>query len=340
VQQPLKSVSASALKKAAYRVNKLNRYEGRQKHQQKLLTQALDPSFYNPMFFDQYTPPAESLEKVAPGWYKQHNQTLTKNGPATKAQSPVTRAQSNLPIRSPPQSPKSPKLPHMKFIKRPEPKQSYLKQVNQAPRTLESPRQLLVILDLNGTLLYRKQRGGNNNYVARPRVDEFLHYLIANHKVMVWSSAKPENVGIMCERLFTPEQREQLVGVWGRDKLRLTAAQYNQKVQVYKQLTWVWNDHIVASSALGTGREWSQENTVLIDDSEEKAASEPYNILKIDEFEGKAEQMEADVLGQVVNYLDLLKWERDVSAYMSRTPFEYDETLDAYDWMPIVNDMH
>ena len=78
----------------------------------------------------------------------------------------------------------------------------------------------------------------------------------------------------------------------------------------------------------------------MIDDSEEKAASEPYNILKIDEFEGKAEQMEADVLGQVVNYLDLLKWERDVSAYMSRTPFEYDETLDAYDWMPIVNDMH
>ncbi|KAI7206008.1 hypothetical protein KC352_g18214, partial [Hortaea werneckii] len=123
-----------------------------------------------------------------------------------------------------------------------------------------------------------------------------------------------------------------------RDKLHLTPAQYNQKVQVYKQLRWAWRDHIVSSSAPPSTGEWDQENTVLIDDSEEKAASEPYNLLKIDEYEGTAEQDELDVLGQVVEYLEKLSRQSNVSAYMREHPFQFDKEAPAFNWLPTLVD--
>ena len=78
----------------------------------------------------------------------------------------------------------------------------------------------------------------------------------------------------------------------------------------------------------------------MIDDSVEKAASEPHNLIEIDEFEGRPEQMTVDVLGQVVRYLEVLRMERDVSAYMRTKPFVFDEGAPAFDWMGVVNDMH
>jgi len=235
--------------------------------------------------------------------------------------------------------PQSPKRPHLHLVKRPEPAWTYLKRASFPPRTLDATRPLLVVLDLNGTLLFRKNK--RNGFVARGHVAEFLHYLLANHKLLIWSSAKPENVHSICAQLFTPAQLEQLVGIWGRDTLRLTDEQYNQRTQVYKQLSWVWKDHVIQSSVpRGADAEWNQENTVLIDDSVEKAASEPHNLIEIDEFEGRPEQMTVDVLGQVVRYLEVLRMERDVSAYMRTKPFVFDEGAPAFDWMGVVNDMH
>ena len=202
---------------------------------------------------------------------------------------------------------------------------------------MQQPRPLLVVLDLNGTLLHRKNRG--SSFVGRPRVNEFLHYLFSHHSVMVWSSARPDNVQGMCEKLLLKPQKEQLIGIWARDQLRLPADAYNQKVQVYKQLSWIWKDKKIQSANPNPIEYWSQENTVLIDDSVEKAASEPYNLIQLEEFENKTEQVEVDVLGQVVKYLELLRWERDVSAYVRWKPFAFDPEK-AFNWMPIVNDMH
>ncbi|KAK4550637.1 hypothetical protein LTR36_000216 [Oleoguttula mirabilis] len=339
LQQPLKSVSTKELNRR-HRINKQVRYA--QHEQQAPKAKVFDPTLFNSAFLNQYTPPAESLKDVVPGWYKQtlagklvQSQNTSKG---LKAQVPVGQTRFNPSMRTPPPSPK-PASGKLKLIRRPEPTRAYLTQARQDSLTLDQPRPLLVILDLNGTLLYRKQRGGST-FVGRPRVKEFLHYLLTYHRVMVWSSARPENVGPMCDQLFTAEQRKNLVAVWGRDKLRLSKDHYNEKVQVYKQLSWIWKDHVIASSCGGPEREWSQENTVLIDDSVEKAASEPHNIIKIHEFEAKREQMEIDVLGQVVKYLETLRWERDVSAYLRWKPFVYEEDAEAYDWMPIVNDMH
>lgn len=237
------------------------------------------------------------------------------------------------------------KSPHLRLLKRPEPSRTYLAQANMQSYQMANPQPLLVVLDLNGTLLHRHTHN-RTNFVLRPRVPEFLHYLLTTHKVMVWSSARLDNVKSMCSRLFTHAQAAGLVAIWARDRLGLTPAQYREKVQVYKQLSWIWSDPVVQSSApdsLPEMRglfEWGQENTVLIDDSVEKAASEPYNLVQIDEFEGRAEQMQVDVLGQVVGYLETLRTEGDVSGYMRCKPFVYDPAAAAFDWMPIFNRMH
>ena len=156
---------------------------------------------------------------------------------------------------------------------------------------------------------------------------------------MVWSSATRKNVQGMCDKLFEKDQKDRLVAIWARDTLRLPAEAYNQKVQVYKQLSWVWRDIDVQTSSVSPDDEWDQDNTVLIDDSVEKAASEPHNLIKIDEFEGTDEEKEMDVLGQVVEYLEKLRMEENVSAYIRETPFVYDADKQ-FDWMEIVNDMH
>lgn len=170
--------------------------------------------------------------------------------------------------------------------------------------------------------------------MARPYVNEFLRYLLKNHHVMVWSSARPYNVDPMCKKLFSQEEMAQLVAVWSRDHLRLPNNVYKEKVQVYKQLSWVWSDSAIQAKS---SARWSQADTVLIDDSIEKAASEPHNIIEIEEFEGKGEQMEVDVLGQVVQYLEALRWEKDVSAYMRSKPFAFDAGM-SFDWAPVVED--
>ena len=230
-----------------------------------------------------------------------------------------------------------PNAPHINLLPRPKPTAAYLKQAALAPTNIPRPRPLLVILDLNGTLLRRSTFGGNNTFTSRPHVQEFLQYLLAHHKVLFWSSARPENVKVMVDRLLTTAQRAKLVGVWGRDRFQLSKAQYDTKVQVYKQLSWVWADKDVQATFLpqseaAIAQQWSQADTVLIDDTVEKALSEPYNLIKITEFEGKKEEMSQDVLGQVVNYLEVLREVRDVSAGMRECPFEYLERLGGADW--------
>lgn len=197
-------------------------------------------------------------------------------------------------------------------------------------QTLDSPRQLLVVLDLNGTLLYRKARGGSI-FVTRPKVNEFIRYLFKHHRVMVWSSAKPANVRPMCAQLFSPEQHQRLIAIWARDTLRIPDKHYNSKVQVYKQLSWIWEDGNLHAAKKDASPIWEQANTVLIDDSVEKAASEPHNLICLEEFEDRPDQRTSDVLGQVVKYLEMLKYEKDVSAFMHLMPFTYNPG-EVFDW--------
>ncbi|KAF2085736.1 HAD-like protein, partial [Saccharata proteae CBS 121410] len=205
----------------------------------------------------------------------------------------------------------------------PKPTADYIDQASQEPQRLATPQRLLIIMDLNGALIHRPKRNEPSKFVGRPFVKPFLEYLLASFSVMVWSSARPENVDKMCSQLFTPEQRRQLVTEWGRDMLGLNAAQYNEKVQVYKQLDKVWDFAKIGHwhPERLDGQLFGQHNTLLIDDSVLKASSEPFNLIQITEFVGQREQMSKDVLGQVVGYLEQAKMQQDVSRFVKRKPF-------------------
>lgn len=213
------------------------------------------------------------------------------------------------------------------YLLQPKPTFEYLTIAEKEPARLEAPRPLLVVIDLNGTLVHRPQRNKSSRVIRRPYVTAFLDYLLANHRVMVWSSARPENVGRMCAQLFAPADRARLAAEWGRDTLDLTPKQYMEKVQVYKKLSKVWRQadtgkwhplHSRTRSARNNDfhtQRFGQHNTLLIDDSVLKASSEPHNLVRVEEFEGRPDQMQTDVLRQVVAYLEEAKWMENVSAW-------------------------
>ncbi|KAL1306365.1 hypothetical protein AAFC00_005077 [Neodothiora populina] len=189
-----------------------------------------------------------------------------------------------------------------------------------------SPRPLLVILDLNGVIVHRGRRRA---FVPRPGLGPFLDYLFANHHVMIWSSGLPSNVIAICSQVFTSEQQGSLVGIWGRDKLHLPEALFKQNIQVYKQLSWIWESkNLQKKAAKGTllcnapVGSYKQSNTVLVDDTVEKGLAEPFNLLKVDEFIGQHEADGSGALMHVMQYLERLKWARDVSVYMHHYPFD------------------
>ncbi|KAL9102909.1 MAG: hypothetical protein Q9163_002001 [Psora crenata] len=198
----------------------------------------------------------------------------------------------------------------------PNPTAAYLSQAEIPPTRLPTPQRLLLVLDLNGTLLSRKI--GSTQYTPRSSLTDFLEYCCSNHSVLIWSSATPHNVNGICAQLFTSEQRTRLVGQWGRDTFGLTPGQYKKRVQVYKRLSRIWDSpHLLKYPHPHTakGESWGQHNTVLIDDSAEKAASEPYNCIKVPEFTSNSKEKE-DLLAQVVGWLEEARRWGDVSAFV------------------------
>ncbi|KHN94636.1 phosphoprotein phosphatase [Metarhizium album ARSEF 1941] len=207
----------------------------------------------------------------------------------------------------------------------PSPSGRYLAQALLPPALLPAPRRILVILDLNGTLLYRPSRRRPSHFVQRPHAQRFLRYCLDAFHLAIWSSARPQNVDSMVAQLLTPAECRRCVVIWARDRLGLSPDDYDARVQVYKRLSTVWQSPQVRAAhpdAARAGR-WDQSNTVLVDDSREKGRSEPYNILPVPEFSGLQAEL-PDVLPQVHDYLNALCFQADVSRYMRLNPFALD----------------
>jgi hypothetical protein len=205
----------------------------------------------------------------------------------------------------------------------PDPTNEYLALSNVMPRPLHEPQHLLVVIDLNGTLLFRPSRRQPTKFTARPNTRQFLRYCIETFTVVIWSSAKPENVNNMCDTILTPELRKQVVAIWGRDKFGLSRADYETRVQCYKRLTKLWSDNKVARShpLWASGGRWNQTNTVLVDDSLEKGRSEPFNLVEIPEFFGDEREI-GEFLPQVHDFLNHLSMHSNVSACLRARPFK------------------
>ncbi|KAI1366598.1 hypothetical protein F5Y08DRAFT_301086 [Xylaria arbuscula] len=202
----------------------------------------------------------------------------------------------------------------------PDPDPEYLALASHPPFQLPQPRNLLVVIDLNGTLLHRPTRKKPVRFVERPYAREFLSYCINTFSVVIWSSARPDNVSAMYQKLVEPEDHAKVIAVWARDRFNLTKSDYNLRVQCYKRLTYLWKDPVIRASALGDG-DWTQLNTVLIDDSIEKARSEPFNLLQLPEFTGNANEP-GFILPQVHDYLNECSQQINVSAFIRSQPFK------------------
>ena len=199
----------------------------------------------------------------------------------------------------------------------PEPTRVYLAQSLLPPVPRSSPQRLLVILDLNGTLIARNRRTGT--FKERPALHTFLSYIFHHHVPMVFTSARPHNAEKICQALFTAHQRQKLAAIWGRDRLGLTREQYNEKVQVYKRLEDVWANKTIQEKHPEKETIWSQANTVLIDDSLLKGVSQPHNLLLVPEFgRSKAESETFAVFRELVLKLEELKMQTDVSRLIRR----------------------
>jgi hypothetical protein len=188
-------------------------------------------------------------------------------------------------------------------------------------------REQLIILDLNGTLLARKcgrAKSGSINPTPRPGLRAFLNYIFKHFSVMVWSSARPDNVSLMLKALFTPAEKQMLLAEWGRDTLGLTKFEFNQKVQVYKRLDRVWEgQYRVAFPMEG---KWDQTNTMLLDDSPTKAVGQPYNHVEVSEFLGTMREVREDrVLINLVGYLEEIRLQGNVSAFIRTAPYKASE---------------
>ncbi|KAH8652355.1 HAD-like domain-containing protein [Xylariales sp. PMI_506] len=198
----------------------------------------------------------------------------------------------------------------------------YLTRSAEPPAVLPYPRHILVVMDLNGTLLHRPSPKNPSRFVERPFARTFLDYCLRTFTVAIWSSTKPENVQKMLPRLLSPTDQGKIVAIWGRDTLGLSHADYNQRVQCYKRLEVLWADPNVAASHpdAAIGGRWDQTNTVLVDDSNEKARTEPYNLIQLPEFEGDINE-QGFVLPQVHDYLNLCAQQQNISAFIRTSPF-------------------
>ncbi|CAK7217897.1 hypothetical protein SBRCBS47491_003320 [Sporothrix bragantina] len=205
----------------------------------------------------------------------------------------------------------------------PEPSPAYLEQAGLDSQHVDTAQPLLIVVDLNGTLLHRPDGFRNPKlFVRRPHAFVFMDYMIKNFWVVVWSSARPDNVTHMCRNLLQDEAMQSLVAVWDRSRFGLTPADYNTRVQCYKRLTLLWEDPAVSQShpQYKIGGRWSQANTVLIDDSTEKARSEPFNAITVPEFANQPGLYD-NILPRVHDYLNELCFQSDVSAFMRVNPF-------------------
>jgi hypothetical protein len=129
----------------------------------------------------------------------------------------------------------------------------FISHEDEEPGTLASK---LLVLDLNGTLIYRNKTGsGGRTSYARPYLGCFFKYIFRTlpdenqprpWEVFVWSSAQPHNVRAMLESTFDPAhidglwekelatgsmdmgEKGKVLGVWARDKMGLSEKEYGQ----------------------------------------------------------------------------------------------------------------
>ncbi|KAJ2158736.1 hypothetical protein GGF46_003550 [Coemansia sp. RSA 552] len=203
----------------------------------------------------------------------------------------------------------------------------------------------MVVLDLNGTLLWRGPRKDDRsrNAYPRPHLGELLQFLADNFAVMVWSSAQPDSVHEMMTKILAPHY-QQFVRVWDRRYCDLDG-EYFSKAKTVKDLNRICNGFSLEDSpnrdvyktyngykgaCVDTKDRWTLENMLIVDDSESKTELQKDNHIFVSTFESPIERKSAglppdDELLKLKHYLELYTRQKDtypnLLAYLTAHPW-------------------
>lgn len=145
----------------------------------------------------------------------------------------------------------------------------------------------LVILDMNNVLVYRVFRYGLDEPDKDPRIKsmlnsavgvgkfftwdrpgrrDFVEYCLDNFDVAVWSSAKQENVDLLCSHVFG-ERRPELAFEW--DQTKCVPVQDDSRPDRH-----IFLKPVASVFAAFPGR-WDEDSVLIIDDSVSKMSRNP-----------------------------------------------------------------
>ena len=159
----------------------------------------------------------------------------------------------------------------------------------------------LIVLDLNGTLLHRLTKSADKKAAAlhpsyrkpdavvkkcpiylRPHLQSFLGRILSFADVAVWTSAKRENAFPMVRAAFHSHldnhNMHPLKFVWSQEECQIHQSPRVKgcyKPDFRKPLTQIWHKY---------KRLYSEENTIIIDDSFRKVSGYERNHISIPEF--------------------------------------------------------
>lgn len=189
-----------------------------------------DPVGTSPVKPDPYAdnPIVDEAEPQSPARKKRHDRQ--------RSSSPLRAPEETVRARSRSKGPSEPPLK--------EPSPEYLAVTLEPSFKLNDARaqRKLLVLDLNGTLVFRSPHQKRNAYQMRgnqrplrtvhrrPYLTSFTEYLFhpGNREwldTMIWSSAQPHSVADMVDHCF-PGKKDELAAIWARDTLGLTQEDY------------------------------------------------------------------------------------------------------------------
>ncbi|KAI9593301.1 HAD-like domain-containing protein [Syncephalis fuscata] len=205
----------------------------------------------------------------------------------------------------------------------------------------------LLVLDLNGTLIHRTK---SKQFYARPHLGEFLGRVIQHYAVLIWSSARPENVQLMARHCFQQYDRHQqkqqkhdvkkettstdasidyrnklwlnelpgqiryqdyLAALWDRRAFGFTPQEYSGNPVTVKDLQRIWDWRSC----------WHAGNTLIVDDSPEKTERQPENWIYLSSFTNNMAQKEDKELLRLATYLEEIALEEDLRHALYTSPF-------------------
>ncbi|KAF3311027.1 hypothetical protein TWF173_009029 [Orbilia oligospora] len=128
------------------------------------------------------------------------------------------------------------------------------------------------------------------------------------------------------------EHRSKILRIFTREDMDIPHKYFKLKVSTFKRLSMVWD----ALADQDSNWQFDQTNTVLMDDSTDKASSEPHNHLLVPEYTVDIHNAGGDeVLGNIAGYLEEVKKWENVSAYIRENPFDKDRDYPKPEgWVP------